>query len=405
MKISNLLSFILFVNVSYAQQIATAKIEKVNISGLHQILIPVELRSFTNQNLSDFRIFDSKGLEVPYFVNSENNKNIQNTFVVFKITSKVQVPNKNTTIIFENAIENLNGFELEVSNSNIEKKYSVLGSDDNKNWYGITENQNILAFENLVSISIPITKFKLIKIVLDDKKSLPINILKIGYTKGIITNSDWTEIKPVNLFSTQNIPEKKTKIELNFKNNVQIDWMKFKVSSPNFYNRNCVFYVNKSEIYKRKKVNLQKTIIDFNLKSNSTNSIEVNSSENFLKNQYYIEIFNEDNPSLVFSEIKFFQKALMIVADLKTNENYSIQVGNKKLNYPNYDLQYFEKEISNNLPSAKITEIKLQSLIKNATTEKNDKDKPWFMWICIIFGGLTILYFTSKLVKDMKNNS
>ncbi|UOV39331.1 hypothetical protein MUN63_00875, partial [Flavobacterium psychrophilum] len=55
-------------NLSFAQnRIATAKIKYDGKEGFHKLVLPTELRSFSNDDLSDFRIFDSKKNEVPYY--------------------------------------------------------------------------------------------------------------------------------------------------------------------------------------------------------------------------------------------------------------------------------------------------------------------------------------------------
>lgn len=46
------------------------------------------------------------------------------------------------------------------------------------------------------------------------------------------------------------------------------------------------------------------------------------------------------------------------------------------------------------------------STAPNHNKEKIAEDKalwqePWFMWLCIIIGGITILFFVRSLVKDI----
>ncbi len=109
-------------NLSFAQNnITTAKIKFDGKDGLHKLVLPTELRSLSNDDLSDFRIFDSKKNEVPYYFETKSNQSDKNQFIAYKIISKTVVPNKNTVLVFENPKSTINEVILEIANSNITK--------------------------------------------------------------------------------------------------------------------------------------------------------------------------------------------------------------------------------------------------------------------------------------------
>jgi 23S rRNA A1618 N6-methylase RlmF len=105
------------------------------------------------------------------------------------------------------------------------------------------------------------------------------------------------------------------------------------------------------------------------------------------------------------AKIQFFQNQVAIIADLKANEKYTIQTGNQKLHSPEYDLENFKNSIDNNLPEAKIYDIKQIPSKENSSKNKSFWQQSWFMWLCIGLGGITIAFFTTSLVKDMNNKS
>ena len=100
-------------------------------------------------------------------------------------------------------------------------------------------------------------------------------------------------------------------------------------------------------------------------------------------------------------DIKFYQKPLFAVADLKSTENYTITTGKPFLIPPNYDLAYFKESISDALPEAQITSIEYQKLENTSDTKTSFWQQPWFMWLCITAGGLMILFFSMRLIKDL----
>jgi hypothetical protein len=121
--------------------------------------------------------------------------------------------------------------------------------------------------------------------------------------------------------------------------------------------------------------------------------------------EFSIEIENQDNQPLAFSEIRFFQNQVSIITDLKAGEEYSIKTGNPKAITPKYDLENFKSKMTNNLPETTIYKINRQNSNTISVKEKSLWEQTWFMWLCIGLGGIAILYFTIKLVKDMKNKS
>lgn len=406
MKVNKFLILLFFVNLSFAQQITTAKIKNVGKSGLHRIILPSEIRSFSKENLSDFRIFDAKGIEVPYFTFQENDQMVYH-FEEYAIVSKTVIPKKNTSIIFENPNKTIHEISLYISNSDVVKTYNISGSNDQNEWFGLSNKQvlsNLNSAESTITtktISFPLCSYRYLKIDFDDKKTLAINVLKIGNLSNQIEKSILQEISPKNIQTNQIPSEKKTRIHLVFDNPQIIDQILFTISSPSYYNRAARIYVNKTLKIKKRKETYQKEIASFDLNSKSDNIFNLHLYEK----DFFIEIDNKDNQALTFSEIKCNQIPVSIIADLRTNENYSVKTGNSKLNAPQYDLSYFKNKINDSLPEAKIIDIKHQNLKNEIAQTKSFWQQSWFMWLCITIGGISVLYFTTTLVRDIKNNS
>jgi len=104
-------------------------------------------------------------------------------------------------------------------------------------------------------------------------------------------------------------------------------------------------------------------------------------------------------------KIQFFQNQIAVIADLRANEKYTILTENPKLQSPEYDLENFKNSINNNLPEAKIYDIKQISSKEKTLKNKSFWQQSWFMWLCISLGGIVIAFFTKSLVKDMRDNA
>ena len=408
MKINKFLLLILAVNGLFAQQNTTAKIKAVTENGLHKIILPAAIRSYSKEDLSDFRIVDTNGVAIPYYINPETNPEIASHFSEFKVISKTAIPKKKTTVIFESAKTSLDEIVVSITNSDVTKRFNISGSNDQKEWFGLINNSQLNDLENsqdtsvFKTIALPISSYHYLKIDFDDSKTLPINLLKVGFfTQAIKTNAVEEIIAKSSQIGQLSSPNK-TQIRVAFDNFQIINQIRFEISNPSLFKRNARIYRIKTRKVKHKVETYQETLFHFELNSNQKNSFAI---PQLFEKEFYIEIENQDNQPLSFSKISYFQNQVSVIADLKTTENYTIKTGNSMAIAPNYDLENFKSKISNNLPEATIYEVKHQNRINSKPKEKSIWQQPWFMWVCIGLGGTVILFFTTSLIKDMKKNT
>lgn len=385
---------------------ATAKIKFDKKDGLHKIVLPSDFRSLSNDDLSDLRIFDSKKKEVPYYIDTNSNLSQTNLFVAYKTVSKTVVPNKNTVLIFENPKPTINEVVLEIANSNITKPYSISGSTDIEKWFGLVNNEVLSAVysdeapSGFSRVSIPTCFYKYLKIDFNDKKTLPINVLHVGYFNNKTSKEIVLKVPYKSKYITELKTEKKTQIQINFDNPQIINQISFSISIPKFYKRNVFVYKTTTRKIKHKFEKFQEQLASFELNSETNNTFDITQ---IFEKKLFIAIENQDNQPLTISDIQFFQTPICLISDLKANEFYTVSTGNKDLNAPQYDLENFKNNSSNNLPEAQIIEIKQINNNTENTVSKTFWQESWFLWLCITIGGIAIAYFATSLAKDMNN--
>ncbi len=397
-------------NLIFAQDnITTAKIKSDGKDGLHKMVLPTTIRSYSNDDLSDFRVLDSKNNEVPYYSFKNEEETATSNFQEYTIVSKFEVPKKYSSLIIDiNSAKNLNEIVLYIANSDVVKIYNLSGSNNQKDWFGLSNKQELydLNSENKTSviktISFPLCSYKYLKIEFDDTKTLPINVLKAGNFLNKTQKNNLLSVPFKQKNSVELKSEKKTQIHIQFEIPQIINQISIAVSDPKLFKRVAHIYKNATRKVKHKIENYKAEISSFELNSETNNTFTV--SQLFEK-ELFIEIENQDNQPLTISEVAFYQTPVFVISDLKANENYTIKTGNKKLNLPKYDLENFKNSISTNLFEAQIVEIKHTQNSAEITKNKSFWEQSWFMWACICLGGIAILYFTSSLIKDMKNNS
>ena len=408
MKLNNFFILLFLNNLSFGQFQTTGKIKEVKENGFHEIVLSPEIRSYSKQDLGDIRIFNAKGNEIPYFIKS-NSEALLNSFEEYNIISKTVFPKKSTSIIIAvPSVKNNNQLSLFIANADVEKNYSISGSNDQKEWFGISNSQVLYDLNSstetsvMKTISYPLSTYKYLKIDFDDKKTLPINVLKAGNFNTQLQKNILQEIKPKKSSTSEISSEKETQIHVLFEGPQIINQITFEISRPTYYKRRAIIYKKVTIQNKRKSQIVDEEIITFELNSNTKNSFEI---PEIFEKDFYIKIENHDNLPLSISAIKYSQKPISIIADLNANEKYSIKTGNKNLTEPDYDLSDFKNNISETLPQTYIYNIQQSSIAKNQIENKSFWQQGWFMWVCIMFGGITILFFTASLIKDLKEKN
>ncbi|GAA3508008.1 hypothetical protein GCM10022393_17760 [Aquimarina addita] len=408
--IKQLLSLLLFIfisTISAQQHKVNGSLHSIGADGLYKIKIPHLVRSYTHNDIRDFRIWDSKGAQVPYFIHTDDAETRISNFEEFKIISQTTIADTSSTYIFKNSKLKIEKAILLLSNYAGSKRFSLQGSNDQKQWFGLVNSQQLYNLTNPTSTSVykiikfPLSSYNYVKIIFDDRNSLPVNLLKIGTATTNIIKSKQDVIPAQTTTISQLKEEKKTKIHITFEHPEVINQVLFNITAPDLYNRTAIIYVLKEKKIKHEIHTYKQQLTSFTIHSNKEANFSLNS---FFGKELFIEIENQDNPALEISSIEFLQEPLYVVADLKKKETYTISAGDHNLTAPQYDIAYFRDRVSDNLSVSEITSITL--------VEETDKEKvtlsiwqqPWFMWICIGFAAILVTYFASGLLKDMRKD-
>ncbi len=399
MKLISAFCFIFCSVHVFAQQFThKAVLDKVNQNGYYQIHLPNKIRAFAEPDLKDLRIFDEQKKQVPYKVKHTDYKVDETTFEDYNFT---QI--KNDYIINKGSRTASNYLVLKVKNTAIIKYYTLSGSNNQKDWFALTDtcsfainsNSNINVYW---PIYFPVNDYQFIKLSVNNTISAPINIETIGYYKNQSIINELDKIEEY----YQSIPElegKKTTIKLTIPNKQQIDEIRFKVNGPTYYNRNVTIYKNVMLKQKRNLI-LQKEVI-CQLTLNSNNSL--NFPVNMYENELFIDIENNDNTPLQLDSIQLFQKPIYLLAELNANQNYAIYCGDKNLNAPIYDIESLHE--LNNKPLKEVRVQTIQNLInptKAIIKTKAFYEQTWFMWACIGVGVLALALFSVSLLREVK---
>ncbi|MEZ4854810.1 hypothetical protein [Flavobacterium sp.] len=138
---AKILIFAIFVcSLGFAQNYK-GKLNEVSETGFYEILLSPQVRSATQDNTDYFRIIDAAQNEVPYVFVSKTAQ-IERTFESLEIIAKNTIKDSITTLIIKNYQQENNGeLVFTVSNTEINKYYSISGSNDQRDWFGLASNR------------------------------------------------------------------------------------------------------------------------------------------------------------------------------------------------------------------------------------------------------------------------
>lgn len=405
-KLSSIL--ILLITGFYSAQSYTGILQPVPKNGLTTIEIEPALRSALQNNWDYFRILDSKGNEVPYALQSRTSSIQESITKDLEIISKSSIPNVSTSIIIANESgEKFDGLTLKIANTEVVKTYSISGSDDQNQWYGLVNNETVGDLQSSSATYVeqdfqfPLNTYKFLRIDFVDKKSLPIQVLAASIRMNLnAQNVSLIEIKDFQKSITHDKKEKKTIITVEFKTPQVINGLNFKISDPQFYLRNAEILVERNRLRNRKKENYRESVASLQLNSKTQNQFRLN--EIFEKNISII-IENQDSSPLVIDDLKLFQESVSLIAELKSSGEYKIIV-DSTLSTPQYDLSFVDVNMESPTSSTQILNLEKY----NEDNIQNSQESFWksslFMWICIGFALMVIAYFSRGLLKDLGNN-
>ncbi len=401
MKTFNFFLSILIFQVSFGQEYQ-GNIKSVSTNGLHEILLSPEIRTASENDIAHIRIFDTNKKEVPYVFFGGNFS--ESSAINFPIVAKESLKNVSTSVILSNEeAKNIDNLILKIANTDVTKKYNIYGSNDKTEWFGLVNNQIIsgLNDSNGTSVerlfSFPLNNYTYLKFEFIDKNSLPINILDANLYSNSISNQPKIEIGTFQIKVTSNKEKKQTEMEITFPEAQVIDEIKFSILAPNFYLRDAEILVNKTRKVKNRDESYQELFNSFQLDSKKTNQFRIN--ELFAK-QFTIVIHNADNPELTINKLELFQDQSSLIADLKSNENYTIIVDNK-LNAPIYDLAQSGIDLDAKYPTTSIIDLEKISKVEQIVTPKSFWQTSTFMWICIVLVVLILGFFSLSMIKDL----
>lgn len=395
-----------FVSYDYMREI-----KPVNETGFYKI----KIGSGVIDRAGHYRVFeftDKDTLEVPFVIEEYDNSTYdKNYFKYLSIIDKSFIANKSSyaTLVVDSGIT-YNSIYLNFAAPQFFKDVTLEGSDDNRNWKTIIENEKVFHYfrppfdhyyRNKITFE-PVT-FKYIRVVTDDRDAAKLDLSSayLPLTEEV-SNGDG-ELLPTGLIRTEDKVNKTTIVECSFRRMYFIGCIQIKVDNDLPYRREVDVEFLTQNTSNDKWVVFGKSIIS----SNSSNKIYFKNyssrDENFKTIKMRITIHNLDDRPLGNIAIDAFTHQEILKCRLEKDKKYVLVYGKENDNLPQYDLAYFKNAIPLNL---KYVDLGAESKIVKPSPEIKTPliSKQVWIWIALTGGVLVIGVFALRLLKQEETN-
>lgn len=354
-----------------------------------------------------YEVNEKDSIEIPHVVNSGNRDIYEaRSFADFKIIDKSYEPGKfsyATLVLDTNLI--YSSVYLNFDSENFFKDVTLEGSNDNKSWKTIVENEKLFRyyhdpydnyFRNKIVFE-PVS-FKYLRIKADDSDSQKLDLVSASVPlvkEEIIEENEYINNTQTR---TENKQEKETCIECVFPRAYFVTGMNVIIGQKDKYRRNVKIESYNPVNGKEKWVLMADGVVT----SGSSNKIYLTNYSSgdfqFRSSKIRLVIENLDNQPLEKVEIKPFTRIETIRLKLEKDKKYLLAYGKEKDELPQYDLEYFKNTIPLDLKTVELgNEVKIPHAV-TAAQKPLVNNKIW-IWIALIGCILIVGLFSMKLLK------
>lgn len=365
-----------------------AKLDAVDKSGFYSINITPQLSSYIENDFCDLRIADDKEKFVAYILRTTKPAFSTRDYIKLPIIKNELADSGRSMLILQNHGEQkISVIALILKNAAVSRTATISGSDDINHWFTIDEDiyfqkQFVTDSDKYVqTIQFPTSTYKYLKIVIDNRKNNPLNIIEVGMyadTKNKATSS--YTINPIPFFNQTDSTDNITYLNIKQVASYHFDKIRLLIKAPHFYKRNIDIVTSESTTL-------------FELVSGKETAFDVQTCND---TSILIKIYNGDNPALKIDSVLTEQENKQIVTYLEAGKNYYLLMHDSSAIKPVYDLKQFKDSISFDIPALNIVSFEKLNTEQPNTGMRVSKNWIWPVIIAMI---IILGFFSLRLIK------
>lgn len=381
-----------------------AKLNPVKESRFYAVPVTPVLSAYMQVDFRDVRLWDEKEKQVPYIIRSRKRQWQPRLFQPFFITENTLDDSSRSLIVVKKNTEHpIAGLSLILRNAAVSRYASLSGSNDGKKWFIISEgilvndSYETISDSSIQSVSFPPSSYTFFRLIIDNQKTDPLNVLSIGY----YPNSQFATVDPYQANPQPQIFQNDSSNGVSYINVAQsaaypVSKLLLEIEGPKFFARKISLYL---PVTNNRKRNLPEVIFSGSISSSGKFEIPV---PFFKSKDFILAIDNGDNPPLRVKAVSTWQEYHEIVAWLEAGKEYRLVTDAAAALAPNYDLSQFSDSIPAEVPQ--VTVQPLQPLKAILPDDNKDGFLRKFIWLIMIGVVALLSLLTWRLTAEMRKN-
>ncbi|HYC87043.1 MAG TPA: hypothetical protein VEB86_17540 [Chryseosolibacter sp.] len=339
-----------------------ASVDPVTTEGFFRIELVPEITKLLNPDFGNIRILDANGTEVPYMF-EEARPRSSVIFEEYPVIEKTSGTDRFTRLVIQNEKKTtINNISLMIKNADVTKTATLSGSDDGKKWFVLKEEftlSTINSSEQTTEVNIvdfPLSNYEFYLIRINDKKSLPLNILKAGCFKNVAEAASYINVPVKNIEQADSLKLGRSYIEVTFDTARFVDKIRWNVSGGPYYRRDAALYepVLLTDAKGRRTPDHRRLLAPLTLSSDRVTETDLGPQK---VSSVVLIIENFDSPPVKVLSAETFQLRRYLIAWLKKDVSYRLAIGDENMAAPVYDLPFFRNEVPSQTPTLGIGKI------------------------------------------------
>jgi hypothetical protein len=375
------------------------KIDGIINEGWYTFSMPASIFNKINRDFSDLRIYNiskTDTIEVPYLLKIRTDDVTEDVVQVPVLNKSKKDGALFMTFKFQKG-QHVNYLDLNFEENNFFAFVTLEGSNDQREWFSITDKQRILSIDNAAarykvsSVNFPQSDYTYLRASI--KSDLPLKFISASFRDQKISRGNYSTI-PASLKIHEDKNLKQTVVDLKLRDYVPVSKVLININPVNDYYRQFkIEYVSDSVQTPKGWIRNYQSFYEGYLTSFNPNTFDFTYD---LAKQIRITINNLDNPPLAINSVEITGPVIDVITKASAGEIY-LCYGNSKVTHPSYDLDYFQEKIP---PTLSVTTLgDERSLLKPLEkTSAIFENKLWLWGIMGLIIG-TLGFFTLRMMK------
>lgn len=393
-----LIILVLGSQLAHAQTLWHAPLPPVPLPGLYAVSLSPEILGNSAPDLRNLRLFDASGAEIPFVLAPSTDQRPAGAFVSFPLVRN-EVQDQRTLIELERPADRvLDMLHIRVRPVDVQKHVRILGSDDREQWFLVKEDHMVAQGargdppHQFLSIDIPRTDYRWLRLLLNDSLTAPMQVLGVGYFNTEEPPTRYVSSSPLEW--TQKDTAQETRIRIRADRPIRVDRFRFVVVDTGQFLRSGQLRSWRTETYGKgarlRRSKAQRRVASFVIASDLAPIVDLPSS---VLDTFDLVIDNGNDRPLRFSTLEAFAHQHLILARLSPGTTYQVVIGDPGLAQPLYDMAHFSETLPPPLDT--LTTGTLVPFINKPSPSPWFDPSTWWVWgvILILMVGMGAMAF------------